>query len=106
MPKNVSVAKLSASRAVVTWIAPDGEVNGYRWTVTFVEYLYDVPKHCAGQTRRDAVTYFVAGDRRTCRHEIANLRPAGSYVVESSASTESGFGNATNVTLRTLSSSK
>lgn len=97
---------------MLTWVAPTtttspAEINGYRWTVTFKNFSYEPPKYCGLAARTEDVvstTYFVANDH-TYQHQIVNLRPASHYVVQLSASTESGFGNATDVTIRTLSSS-
>lgn len=80
-----------------------GEINGYRWTVTFKNFLYELPKYCQAQTE-DVMTYFIKNDQ-TYQYQIINLRPASYYVIGLSASTESGFGNATNITVHTLSSS-
>lgn len=81
-----------------------GVIDGYRWTVTFKNYLYQVPKNCPPQTDNDTMTYVVK-NYHTYEYTIRNLRPASIYSIELSASTESGFGNSTNITIHTLSSS-
>jgi len=107
-PTNLSIIKLSANNVVLAWeapttISPDA-IDEYRWTVTFKKFLYEPPNYCTPQTVEPVVTYFVKNDQ-TYHYKIANLMPASCYYVELSAATESGFGNSTNITIHTLSSS-
>lgn len=106
-PTNLSIINISANRVVLTWTAPTtvspAAIHGYRWTLTFKKFLYEVPKHCESQAEETA-TYFMKNNQ-TYQYEIRNLRPASHYILELSASTESGFGSSTNITIQTLSSS-
>lgn len=106
-PTSLSTIKVTANKAIVTWTLPGttlpATVDGYRWTVTFKHFLYELPKHCRSQTENDTVTYYVK-NYQTNEHEIRNLMPASCYTVGLSASTESGFGNSTNITIYTLPS--
>ncbi|KAL4108189.1 hypothetical protein QTP88_018430 [Uroleucon formosanum] len=106
-PTNLSIIKLSSNSVVLTWAAPTtvshDAIDEYRWTVIFKNFLYDTASHCAPQTVEPVVTYFVKNDQ-TYQYQIANLMPASCYLIELSASTESGYGNWTNITIHTLSS--
>jgi len=107
-PTNLSIIKLSANSVVLAWAAPTtishDAIDEYRWTVIFKNFLYDTASHCAPRTVEPVVTYFVKNDQ-TYQYQIANLMPASCYLIELSASTESGYGNSTNITIHTLSSS-
>ncbi|XP_001944639.2 phosphatidylinositol phosphatase PTPRQ isoform X1 [Acyrthosiphon pisum] len=106
-PTNLSIIKLFANSVVLAWAAPTtishDAIDEYRWIVTFKNFLYDLPNHCAPRTVEPVVTYFVKNDQ-TYQYQIANLMPASCYLVELSAATESGLGNSTNITMHTLSS--
>ncbi|XP_022183704.1 phosphatidylinositol phosphatase PTPRQ isoform X1 [Myzus persicae] len=105
-PTNLSILKLSANSVVLAWAAPttiSPDAIKYRWTVTFKNFLYELPNHCAPQTAESVVTYFVKNDQ-TYQYQVVNLMPASCYLVELNAATESGLGNSTNITIHTLSS--
>lgn len=107
-PMNLSIIKLSANSVVLTWAAPTtispAAIDNYRWTVTFKNFLYELPKHCPPRTVEPVITHFVKNDQ-TYQNQIGNLTPASCYFIELSAASESGFGNSTNITIHTLSSS-
>ncbi|XP_025205820.1 tyrosine-protein phosphatase 10D isoform X2 [Melanaphis sacchari] len=106
-PTNLSIIKLSANSVIIAWassttVSP-ATIDSYRWTVMFKHFLYEPPKYCSTRITEPVVTHFVKNDQ-TYQHQIENLIPASCYIIELSAATESGFGNSTNITIHTLSS--
>lgn len=77
-------------------------IKYYRWKVTFKNLLHKLPKFCPSQIEDSVIYSYIKNDYT---YEIKNLRPDSCYFIELSAATESGFGNSTNITVYTLSSS-
>ncbi|XP_050442897.1 phosphatidylinositol phosphatase PTPRQ-like isoform X3 [Adelges cooleyi] len=120
-PENLTATVISLKSIYLQWIPPlstEDNIIGYRLTVVFKSYLYEVHKYCPCPTK-DEYTYDRVGhgtdtylydiklknpnqDNKLYQYEIKNyLRPASKYQINVCAVTMNSHGNLSTVTIRT-----